>query len=272
MAPRSVERLPAGRQGLTERRRLRRRSGRIAFFILLLLMLAGAVYGLRQSAVRISHIQISGTSVDLTHYATEAMQGMYLWLVPRDSFFFIPEGRIRSAILADYPGFAAVSIVHTGLTGISITVTERTVVARWCGVVRSDLTTDCYVFDPNGFIFAIATATTSALNSFSLHASLVSSSTNPIRATLADADTLPATFDFARRVGTFGSTVATIEIQNGEVNMYLKSGTRITYVLGHEQNAITALVSASSNLNLADGSLDYVDLRFNGKVYLKKQQ
>ncbi len=233
-------------------------------------MLGAVIYGLRQSSARISHIQIFGTSVDLTHYATEAMQGMYLGLVPRDSFFFIPEGHIRSAILADYPGFAAVSIVHTGLTGISITVTERTAVARWCGS-RLTLVTSCYAFDPNGFIFMPASTSTPTLNPFSLYAPLVGNTQEPLRATLADADTLPATFDFARRVGTFGSIVATIEIQNDEVNMYLKSGTRITYVLGHEQNAITALVSASSNLNLADGSLDYVDLRFDGKVYLKKE-
>ncbi len=266
--PRSAERLG-------ERRRSRRRFGRIAFFILLLLLLGAMLYGLRQPSVRISHTQISGTDVNLAHYVTEAMEGMYLWLVPRDSFFFVPERRIRSAILADYPGFAAVSIVRTGLTSMSITVTERTAVARWCGA-RSDLAQiqnleeQCYVFDPNGFIFEIATTSTQTLNSFSLYAPIVGNVQEPLRATLADADKLPAMFDFARRVGAFGSPVTTIVIRNDEVDDYLSSGTRITYVLGHEQNAITALVSAEGNLNLSDGSLEYVDLRFDGKVYLKK--
>ena len=49
-------------------------------------------------------------------------------------------------------------------------------------------------------------------------------------------------------------------------------GTRVTYVLGDEQNAFTALTSARDDLNLADGSLEYVDLRFDGKVYLKKKE
>ncbi len=271
--PRSAERLG-------ERRSSRRRFGRIAFFILLLLLLGAMLYGLRQPSVRISHTQISGTDVNLAHYVTEAMEGMYFWLVPRNSFFFVPERRIRSAILADYPGFAAVSIVRTSLTSMSITVTERTAVARWCGA-RSDLAHDlaqspdieeqCYAFDPNGFIFEIATTSTQTLNSFSLYAPIAGNVQEPLRATLADADKLPATFDFARRVGAFGSPVTTIVIRNDEVDDYLSSGTRITYVLGHEQNAITALVSAGGNLNLSDGSLEYVDLRFDGKVYLKKK-
>ncbi len=265
--PRSAERL-------VERRRSRRRFGRIAFFILLLLLLGAMLYGLRQPSVRISHIQISGTDVNLAHYATEAMEGMYLGLVPRNSFFFVPERRIRSAILADYLGFATVSIVRTDLTGISITVTERTAVARWCGSTPSTSSSQaegqCYVFDPNGFIFEIAATSTQTLNSFSLYAPIAGNVQDPLRATLADADKLPAMFDFARRVDAFGSPVTTILIRNDEVDDYLSSGTRITYVLGNEQNAITALVSAEGNLNLSDGSLDYVDLRFDGKVYLKK--
>ena len=50
----------------------------------------------------------------------------------------------------------------------------------------------------------------------------------------------------------------------------MTSGTRITYVLGDEQNAFAALSSAQSDFNLSDGSVDYVDLRFDGKMYLKK--
>lgn len=263
-APRSVERL-------RERRRSRRRSSRVVFLILLLLLLIGVVYGLRQGAVRISHIQTSGTDSDLTHYATNAMQGMYLWLIPRDSFFFVPEGHIRSAILADYPDLATVSIRHIGLKAVMITVTERTAVARWCGSTRSNLVELCYVFDPNGFIFALAATSTQTLNSFLLYSPLTSTTTEQIRATLANSAQLPATFDFARRISAFGTSVATIEINNGEVNDSLENGTRVTYLLGHEQQAITALVSAGENLNLSDGSLEYVDLRFDGKVYLKKK-
>ena len=97
------------------------------------------------------------------------------------------------------------------------------------------------------------------------------SGVEPLRATIADANALPAAFDLARQIGTFGSRVSDIVIRGDEADDLLASGTRVTYVLGTEQDAFTALTSAKSNLNLADGSLEYVDLRFPGKVYLKKK-
>jgi hypothetical protein len=52
----------------------------------------------------------------------------------------------------------------------------------------------------------------------------------------------------------------------------LASGTRVTYVLGDEQNAFTALVSARDYLKVADGSIEYVDLRFAGETYFKRKK
>ncbi len=257
----------ASRGGLSERRRRSRRRVRIAFFTLLLILLGAILYGLRQPEVRIRQVQTVGTTADLTSYAHEATRGWYLLgLIPRDSFFFVPERSIRRAILADHPEFAAISISYPSLTDIAIKVSERTAVARWC------LDANCYVFDPNGFVFAPAVSTTQTLNSFSLHLPLAASSSNPIRTTLPNANLFPSVFDFARRISTFGSPVTKIVMRDGEVDNYLASGTRITYLLGDEQNAITALVSAKTGLNLSNGSLDYVDLRFDGKVYLKKKQ
>ena len=61
-------------------------------------------------------------------------------------------------------------------------------------------------------------------------------------------------------------------IRGDEVDILLDSGTRLTYVLGHEEDAYSALKSAHGNFNLLNGSIDYVDLRFSGKVYLKKRE
>ncbi|MFZ2500984.1 MAG: hypothetical protein WAW90_03320, partial [Minisyncoccia bacterium] len=92
-----------------------------------------------------------------------------------------------------------------------------------------------------------------------------------IGSTLPNADAFPSAFDFARQLTTLGSPASRVAFHDGEVDDYLVSGTRITYVLGNEQNAFTALVSAHKNFNLADGSIEYVDLRFDGKVYLKRK-
>jgi hypothetical protein len=255
-----------------------------AFGFLAILLLGVVIYGLWQSSVRISRIQIFGADESLSSFATQTMRGSYLGIIPRDSIFFFPEARIRTDILATHPEIAAVSIFRNGFTGLSIKINKRVPIARWCGASPDAALDNCYLFDAKGFIYMTEVPTTtdgtspsSPVNSFMVYESFAHESA-PIGATLPNAVDLPSAFDFARQIATLGSPVVSISFRGDEVDDYLASlvgseerGTRITYLLGDEQNAFTALVSALANLNLADGSLDYVDVRFDGKVYSKKK-
>lgn len=260
-----------GNDRFTARRRVRRRRLLIAYSFLSILIMGGALYGLRQDAVRISHIQIFGADQSLAEAVRAAMQGSYIGLVPRDSTFFFPRARIRSEIIEQYPSIAAISLFRSGLTGLSIRISDRVPVARWCGLAPTPGADEyCYVFDASGFVFAPVGTSTQTINSAKLYAPLAGDPLEPLRATISYTERLPSTFDFARQLATLGSPVVSIVIRGDEIDDILESGTRITYVLGREQDAYTALVSARKNMNLADGSVEYIDLRFDGKVYLKK--
>jgi len=274
----SRRRLPArqtgGRRRLAERRRRNRRRGAVAFSILLVIILGALTYGAWQSPVRIENVVVYGADKSLASFATDAMRGAYFGIIPRDSTFFVPRASIRARIMSMYPEIAAVSLFRNGWNGLSIKIDYRVPIARWCGVFRvasSTPSNDCYVFDANGFVYA-TTTTNSLVNQFILYEPL-ESDTPSIGITLPQATKFPAIFDFARELRVFGSPVTDIVIRDDEVDEYLASGTRVTYVLGDEQNAFTALKSADENkkLNLSDSSVDYIDLRFSGKVYLKKK-
>ena len=275
-----------GSDRLVRRRRLRRRRLLVAAIILFGLLLGAALYGLSQNAVRISNVVIYGADdQSFASFATDAMQGMYLGIIPRDSTFFAPRADIRARIIAAHPDIAAISIFRNGFTGLSIRLDYRVPVARWCGAslsqyVTIDLATssakslaqDCYFFDANGFVYATSSEV-QPVNSFLVYEPWGSqTSAEPIiGTTLPNADAFPSAFDFARQLATLGSPISSVVFREDEVDVHLVSGTRVTYVLGNEQNAYTALVSGKGNLNFADGLLDYVDLRFPGKVYLKKK-
>jgi hypothetical protein len=264
---------PRGNERFVARRRSRRRRALIALCLVIVLLGAGIVYELAQSGVRINHVDISGADQSLAAIAFRQMQGNYFGIIPRDSIFFFPAGHIRAALLASDPNIAAVSMFRSGFTGLSIKVSDRVPVARWCGLTPSSGEDEyCYFFDASGFIYAASATSTQTVNNFSVYAPLVGGTLEPLRATIVNAEKLPAAFDFARQLNTFGSPVSSIVFRSDEVDDYVASGTRITYVLGNEQNAFTALTSARDTINLADGSLDYVDLRFDGKVYVKKKQ
>ena len=246
--------------------------------VLFAIALGALVYGLQQSSVRISRVVIYGADQSLAAIATGAMQGDYFGIIPRDSVFFVPESRIRGAIMAADQSIAAVSIFREGLSDLSVKVDYRVPIARWCGAMPPSLASStepqnmagCDVFDANGFVYA-STTTDTPLNDFVLYEPL-GDGASPIGSTLPRASQLPSAFDFARQLASFGSPVASIVVRDDEIDDYLASGTRITYVLGNEENAFTALASARADFNLADGSIEYVDLRFPGRVYLKKRQ
>lgn len=265
---------------LARRRRLRRRRVRLGLLTVGVLALLGIFWGLWQPTLRITRITVSTGDARVVAAAQSALSGSYFWIVPHNATFFFSERRVRSAILQSDPSIEAVSIKRNGLDGITITPTGRTPIAKWCGLAPTQGVPEyCYVFDTEGYIFAalsdpLGASTTGedALrpsNAFTFYGPLAASSTEPLGATIAQASLLPSLLDFARQVGTLGTPVQSIVIRDREVDDLLGSGTRVTYLLGDEENALTALVSAKNNLNLSDGSLEYVDLRFPGKVYVK---
>lgn len=262
-----------GSKRLSERRSRRRRFTRVVSGILFLFLLIAIVWGLRQDSVRIARVAIYGADASFSEYARAAMRGDYFGIIPRDSIFFFPSSNIRASILAEYPNIAAVSFFREGLTGLSIKIHDRAPIARWCGLAPTwGVEEYCYVFDASGYIYAAFATTTETINNFALYAPLVGETLEPLRATIAQEEKIPGAFDFARQLGSMGSPVTRVVIRGDEADDYLASGTRITYVLGQEQNAFNALVSAYENMNLSDGSLEYADLRFSGKVYLMRKQ
>jgi hypothetical protein len=261
------------RERMASRRKKRRQRFVVTSVLLGLLLIAGAIYELNQPHVRIAQVNIYGADQSYAAVAYRALEGKYWGLIPRDSIFFYPASQIRADIIELHPDVAAISFFRKGLTGLSIKINDRVPIARWCGLSPTlGVEEYCYVFDASGLIFAAADLSSQPLNPFRVYAPLKEETEEPLHATVAHAEKLPSTFDFARQLGTFGSPVTHIVFQQDEVHQHLTSGTRITYVLGNEQNAYTALVSSKENINLIDGSIDYIDLRFDGKVYVKKKQ
>lgn len=255
------------------------------------------VIALWQGAVRVSHIHINNNDASLIAVVKKSISGTHL-LVPDNSIFLLSESRIRNAILQARPTIAAVSISRTGFDSISVALDMRTPLARWCGTSASSTPHDtivldtlssgsgCYFFDGTGFLYtSVPTPSTSTILSaidqplvpYRMYASLVkttaaSASSSPILSTLSSINKLPALFDFAREISSFGSPVISIVLRGDEVDLFLKDSTRITYVLGKEQSAYALLMTTKKRISIGDGSLLYIDLRFHGKVYYLPQK
>jgi len=203
--------------GASERLAARRRRGRkraaILLGILALVLLGTGIWFSWQPSTRITNITVSSGDVGVIAHAHEVLSGSFFGILPKNSFFFLPERLVRTRILKEYPSVAAVSISRTSFNDLAITLHNRTPVARWCGDVYPTPLPVCYLFDTTGLIYETATSTDAVANPYLLYTPLGADEQGPIGAHVEIVGQLPAIFDFAREIGTLGSLVRDIGIR-----------------------------------------------------------
>lgn len=266
----------APRTPLRQTRRAARK--RILLFILaaVVLIFALAEVVLWQSFLRVSTVEADGPDAEsLKAFVAQELTGTRFLIVPKNSIFFIPQAQLRTEILAKFPQAEAVSIQPRDLTTLAVHTTPRAAVLWWCGESPDQVLTTCYETDAGGLVFKEVPledryASTSTLT---LYAPLVGgmASGTPAGATISSAASLPGLLQFIKAMRSLGANVVSVAIRGDEADLYTQAGTRITYVLGREEQAAQLAASGFSNLNLNDGSLLYVDLRFDSKVFFKKK-
>lgn len=237
------------------------------------LVVGASIYGLWRPEVRISKVQAANEGV--AALAKEKLQGRYYQVLPRDSFFFYPEGEIREAVMTEHPEVVSVSVSREGFDTLSITTSERRASMRWCGTPGEAALggTVCYEADADGLVFRRAleeATTTPALRVYAELDTASSTDAYPLRAKVVGSERMREVLRFVTDVQSLSVPVRSLSIRGDEADLYTEGGTRLTYVIGAEAEARESAQASFSKLNLLDGSVEYVDLRFPGKVYVKR--
>lgn len=265
------------KKSLKARRSEQRTALRVVVALFFLLILGGIVYAFWRPEIRIISVETIATPEAASEVVRQTLVGTYFGLIPRDSVFFYPEKEVRAALLDAYPSLAAVSVSRASFTALTIEGTRRVAAFYWCGGNASEFSVSgagCYEADTEGLVFAHAEAmlegsTTPMLR---IYAPLEESdsTTYPLRGRVVGASYLPNLLQFVRAVKSLGIPVLSTAIQNDEAELFVSPTTRIKYVLGDEEEAARSAEAALPTLNLLDGSIEYADLRFEGKVYVKR--
>ncbi len=261
---------------LRARREEARQRSQLFVSIVFLLIAGGVIYLFWRPEVRIQEVHAVGIgdAAAIEALAEESLTGTYWYVFPRDSFFFYPEKEIRSAILDANPKVVSLSISRGGFTKLTLETVARESAFWWCGTPDVPITQNCYDTDADGFVFAPAAFFGTTTDILRMRGFLDTSSTTdsfPLRARVIGSDHVPDVLLFAKTIAAFGTPITSIAIRGDEVDLFTEGGTRITYVLGKEAQATADARAAFPNLNLVDGSLEYIDLRFEGKVYIRRR-
>lgn len=255
--------------------RTRRRRARKRFFTIILVivaLIAGLlVYGLHRPEVRIRTVEASGAHADaMPKIALDALKGSYYFVIPKDSVLFYPEEEVRAAILDAFPDISSLSIGRTGFSSLSVEALTRIQAFSWCGAMMGDALATCYEADGEGFIFRETAPATSTLR---IYGQLKDIDAPVIGNEVAAADQVPIALQFVRAIESMGAGVESLQLRGDETDLFIRgSATRITYILGQEREAAQLAASVLPTINLTDGSIEYLDLRFEGKAYVNKRQ
>jgi hypothetical protein len=275
---------PAPSGTLKERRKRKRIYARYVFLSVLFLIILVTVYALWRPALRVWDVSATGPGAEAAQVAAQSyLSGTYYHLIPRNSVFFLPEDGMRAAVLEAVPEASAVSLSRTSFTSVAISTIPRASSFTWCGIAISAPTTDgaCYAADIEGFIFkrleqvqpVAATSTESKTQGqvrfFAPIDRELAGGELPLRARVAAYAAVPDALKFVDTIRELGAPITDVSIQGDEAELWY-GGAKILYVLGREGDAALLAASAFPALKLTDGTIQYIDLRFPGKAYIKR--
>lgn len=285
-APRQSAPPPSGR--LRERRKKARKTGLIVLVIFFVLLAGALLYAVWLPALRIQEVQVTGTSADgVEAVARASLAGRYAYVIPRNSVFFFPKDLMRESVLRAHPEISALSIERASFTSLKLTGTSRAQAFIWCGVSLTDEIPDglCYDTDAEGFIYKPANVSTSTTvlstgsstpptaGDLRIYSSLdreLAEGESPVGLHVTRAAAIPNALRFVKAVRGLGIPVTALALRNDEADLWISDSTRITYVLGREDEAAQLAASVMPTLHITDGTIEYLDLRFKGKAYVKR--
>lgn len=246
--------------------------GGIAFLALLIMI--GAVFGLRAERVNIVDINIKGNSAIATKalmgFAEEKISGNYVFVFPKSSIFLYPREDLQAILLNTFKEIKDVSISFESLQSISINIEERKPYALYCGNQIST-TTDCYFLDEDALIYTKAPDFSGNVY-LRYFGELIGDEF--VGEQFMEINDFHELNFFLSSLSELGLVPITFNIIDGDdFEIELESGGKILFGRKHSLSNIFDNIQSvfeSDKFNEDNlSTLDYADFRFGNKVYFK---
>jgi cell division septal protein FtsQ len=281
-----------GRKFRTEQARRRERvrvALRSSLFVLAFILLgAGFVYGIHRPALRIAHVYVTtGGSLDpdmVSASVLSSLEGSRLLFIPKNSSVFLSTDTLEASLREQYPRIKDVSVRRGGTQAVSIAIAERDPAALWCGDVvppvaytygvqaedeQEEVWGECYLVDGGAYVYARAPVYTG--NVFPRYYGSLSRA-EPVDQHMTDPE------EFSRWQGLFTSfkdegreLKALLFVDERDVELYITGGLRVLVLRQEDPSLVVRrLAAALSSLSPEGGVIEYVDMRFGNKVYVKR--
>lgn len=246
--------------------------------ILFIALIIGLIYVLRMPRFQIADVFVSGTQLlnqkDIQGEVQKTFLDNYLWLIPKSNTFLYSTGALEQRLSQLFPAIKSIYISRDGFQKISIELTERKPHALWCGE-NSDTTQtpECYFVDDSGFIFSPAPYFSDGV--YFVYKGGIDE-TAPVGKQLLPSEDFIAFENFVSMVKTTDLHVVSATFKDaGDFDLTLAEGARLMVNKKSSYDTlytnISTLVENGQFASTTLSQLDYVDLRFGNKVFLKNK-
>lgn len=259
----------------TPKRRQRRRRRLIIkliiLFIFLSIVVGVSIYFFRTSYLRVSEVQVFGTTEinpeTLKEKAQELSSGSLFFVLPRNQVLLYPRKQIEDQFRHDFKQISSVSVKLVGPTKVAINVQERTPFALYC-------INTCFFTDQSGYVYKESgeVATTTGYITFR--------DTRPEYASSSPLGTYPLNEVTFKKLESFARNMETLKLNleevvmgvNNDVYMLTKQGKVIISIVNplEQQFDLLKIALSQSPFLGSDGSIKSfgrIDVRFGNKIF-----
>ncbi|MFZ2522436.1 MAG: hypothetical protein WAX44_00670 [Minisyncoccia bacterium] len=274
------------------RKKRKQRQIKLGLSVLLVIIFISAFsYISHRSEFRISKIKLSGgvlvTEEEVGKKSKEYLEGSYLWLFPKDNFFWYSKTGLNNHLKESFKRIEEIDISLTGFKTLIVSIRERKPYAIWCNTVpgRDNATIEgvisevaslenCYFIDQNSTIFAMAPNFSG--DAYFKYYGIISGESILGKEYMASSTLF-------RDINIFVSKIKELSLNplyivgndNGEFTLTLSGGTEIYFDTAESLTKVYDNLEAllkTPDLNLTnDGDLpvQYIDLRYGNKLFYK---
>ncbi len=243
--------------------------------VLLVIVIGGSIALLWLPEWRITTVGVVGTQTlspgAITDVVHDDLAGTYAYLFPKNNILLYPKGTIVRDLSTAFPVLSHTSLKLQNLHTLTVTITERTPIALWCGEEMAS-GTPCYLLDTNGL--AYARASQYASSTYTQYYGPIATGTLPWQYLSGPQFQSLAALAQAVNGVVKGDSVTTVTVTaDGEVQMGFGSGFVLLFLLSQNSsdilNRFSLALTADPFTSHTLSQVEYLDLRFGDKLYYK---
>ncbi len=287
MSLKTLKNKPFVSDKLAKRRKAATRARRIVGFILIALILGGAIYFTHANRYLIKDVTVVGTKAVLPEEVKTKVEtsinSSRFFILPKRNIFLYPRNNLKEMLARDFPRLNDID-VHIENKNLVVTVTEREPAYLWCGQTipttrATAFAGTCYFVDETGFIFSQAPQFSDAV--YPKIYTTLSNGEQSIGQFAMDKEVIVRVATFAREITNAMFKPSAFSVTSeGDVLLLLYRDSdvapEVRYNPTHDpiSDAVgfnTAVTSEPLKSKLAKSFavLEYIDVRFPNKVFYK---